>query len=85
MNTWAAVQGVGFIQAAVQKTEANNMDNISNNERRLRLIDMTQGKPPRLTEIKTPDGRQFVIWRIGRGVIKMPLTEYKALQQIALK
>ena len=61
------------------------MDNISNNERRLRLIDMTQGKPPRLTEIKTPDGRLFVIWRIGRGVIKLPLAEYEGLRELATK
>lgn len=54
-------------------------------ERRQQLIDMARGLPPRLQQITTPDGRQHVIWRIGRGIIKLPLAEYEGLRELATK
>lgn len=54
-------------------------------ERRQQLIDMARGLPPRLQQITAPDGQQVVIWRIGRGVIKLPLAEYEGLRELATK
>ena len=54
-------------------------------ERRQQLIDMARGLPPRLQQITATDGRQEVIWRIGRGVIKLPLAEHEGLRELATK
>jgi hypothetical protein len=58
-----------------------NIDNIIN--RRQNLIDMAQGKPPRVQTVTQPDGQQSVLWHVGRGIIRLPLQEYLTLNELA--